>query len=61
VRKVNSEFLSLKDRKELFQSYMEDYNTCTLPSMKYIDINVWEREEARKKAEKAAAKEARLL
>ena len=53
---MNSEALSLKDRKELFASYKEDYNTCTLPSLKYVDINMWEREEARKKAEAAAEK-----
>jgi len=61
VKHVNSEALSLKDRKELFASYKEDYNTCTLPSLKYVDINMWEREEALKKAQAAAEKAAKYV
>ena len=42
--------------KELFKNYMEDYNTATMPSLKYYSLEKWERQEALRKAAKEARK-----
>jgi hypothetical protein len=31
------------DERELFRTFMEDYNTCTLPSRKFYDLAAFER------------------
>lgn len=28
--------------KQYFREYMEDFNTCTLPHEKFIDLEKWE-------------------
>ena len=35
--------------KELFKEYMEDYNTCTFPSEKYYNVEMWEAKQRDKK------------
>ena len=43
---------------EFWATYMEDYNTATLPHKKYYDLEGWERKEAIKKLnKKSTAKE----
>ncbi|CAN0529980.1 unnamed protein product, partial [Ectocarpus sp. 8 AP-2014] len=34
--------LSSVQTKQYFREYMEDFNTCTLPHDKYIDLEKWE-------------------
>ncbi|CAN0363199.1 unnamed protein product [Ectocarpus sp. 12 AP-2014] len=42
------------ETKQYFREYMEDFNTCTLPHEKYIDLEKWEMAEFhRKKASEA--------
>ncbi|CEG40655.1 uncharacterized protein PHALS_10841 [Plasmopara halstedii] len=41
---------------ELFKEYMEDYNTCTLPHVKYYDIERYELKQYQKKQDKARSK-----
>ena len=47
---------SQRDLKEHFSTYVEDFNTATLPHLKYYDYDKWEMNEyARKKREAEAA------
>lgn len=46
VKKSDVEAMSRFEEKELFKSYMEDYNTATLPHNKFYDLEAWERETA---------------
>ena len=50
---------SKREQLELFREYAEDFNTCTLPSDKYYDLEAWETAEyARKlRGERASTKE----
>lgn len=50
-------FLFLIQTKQHFREYMEDFNTCTLPHEKYIDLEKWEMAEYNRKyhTSKAAA------
>lgn len=41
---------------ECFKEYAEDYNTATLPHMKYYDYDKWEMEEYNKKKEESKSK-----
>eukprot|EP00392_Amoebophrya_sp_AT5.2_P005651 g5660.t1 len=34
-----------RHQKELEAAFMEDYNTCTMPSAKYYDLQAWEKNE----------------
>ncbi len=38
VKNVNSETLPKFETRKLFEDYMEDYNTATLPHKKYVSI-----------------------
>ena len=48
VKNVDVDVLPLYEEKELFRTYMEDYNTATLPHRKYYDIAAYEKEKAAK-------------
>ena len=50
---------SKREQLELFREYAEDFNTCTLPSDKYYDLEAWETAEyARKlRGERSSTKE----
>mmetsp|Transcript_20439 Transcript_20439/g.53239 ORF Transcript_20439/g.53239 Transcript_20439/m.53239 type:complete len:386 (-) Transcript_20439:30-1187(-) len=50
---------SKREQLELFREYAEDFNTCTLPSDKYYDLEAWEQAEyARKlRGERSSTKE----
>jgi len=42
------------ESKDMFKSYVEDYNTATLPSEKYYDLHKWECAQAVKRKEREA-------
>jgi len=42
-RQINPETLSKPAQKKLFQSFMEDYNTATLPHEKYYHLESYEK------------------
>ncbi|GAA5908094.1 uncharacterized protein JCM6883_004114 [Sporobolomyces salmoneus] len=41
-RMLNPETLSKQKEKEIFKTFMEDFNTCTLPHEKYYDMKKYE-------------------
>jgi len=49
VRRADAEQLSNWDKKALFKDFMEDFNTCTMPSKKFYDLEKWETKEAAKR------------
>ncbi len=49
VRHSSLEHTNKREQKELEAAFMEDYNTCTMPSVKYYDLQAWERNAARQK------------
>ena len=48
IKKADVETMSRFEEKELFKSFMEDYNTATLPHRKYYNLESYETEERRK-------------
>lgn len=50
VKVANRETLGRKEEADLWATFIEDFNTATLPDKKYYDLTAWER----KCAEKAA-------
>lgn len=44
VKGADLEAVSRYEEKELFRTYMEDYNTATLPHRKYYDLEAYERQ-----------------
>ena len=53
IKNMDVETLPKYEEKELFRTYIEDYNTGTLPHRKYYDLAVYERQKAAKTAEKS--------
>ncbi|KAK9824690.1 hypothetical protein WJX72_012426 [[Myrmecia] bisecta] len=51
-KKVDVELLPKAEEKDLFRSYMEDFNTGTLPHKKYYNLDVYEAQQAAKAAKK---------
>mmetsp|Transcript_91886 Transcript_91886/g.163582 ORF Transcript_91886/g.163582 Transcript_91886/m.163582 type:complete len:289 (-) Transcript_91886:117-983(-) len=49
VRKVNTDALGQMQQKDLFKEFVEDYNTATMPSKKYYNLQVFEQESANKR------------
>jgi len=49
VRKVNTDILGQMQLKDLFKEYVEDYNTATMPSKKYYNIQVFEQQASNKR------------
>jgi len=45
VKNMSAATLSRREQKEMFREFMEDYNTATLPSTKYYDLDRFEREQ----------------
>jgi len=45
VKSLSRGLLNRKEDKELFKEFAEDYNTATLPSLKYYDLESWEKEQ----------------
>lgn len=46
IKNADVESMSRYEEKELFKSYMEDYNTATLPHKKFYNLEAWEKEAA---------------
>ncbi|OZJ06867.1 hypothetical protein BZG36_00210 [Bifiguratus adelaidae] len=42
VKKMNPELITPAKSKELFQGFIEDYNTATMPHEKYYNLEKWE-------------------
>eukprot|EP00933_Yihiella_yeosuensis_P026497 TRINITY_DN20581_c0_g1_i1.p1 TRINITY_DN20581_c0_g1~~TRINITY_DN20581_c0_g1_i1.p1 ORF type:complete len:290 (+),score=109.16 TRINITY_DN20581_c0_g1_i1:61-930(+) len=57
VKKTNTDVLGQMQQRDLFKEYIEDYNTATMPSKKYYNIQAFEMEAARRKKAKNADKE----
>ena len=45
-----------RERQDLWETFVEDFNTCTLPHKKYYDLRAWEVENHSKKSAKASKK-----
>ena len=57
VKKVPSmEALARWEEAELWRTFVEDFNTATLPSEKYYDLAAWQREKAREDAKRRGRK-----
>jgi hypothetical protein len=52
VQKVDIEILPKFEEKELFRTFMEDFNTGTLPHKKYYNLDLYEQRRAEKAAKK---------
>ncbi|EER10499.1 U4/U6.U5 tri-snRNP-associated protein, putative [Perkinsus marinus ATCC 50983] len=50
VKGVDIEALSHVEERKLFEDFVEDFNTATMPSKKYYDIAAWEARQAAKKS-----------
>ncbi|KAK9836123.1 hypothetical protein WJX81_003270 [Elliptochloris bilobata] len=55
VQKVDVESLPKWEEKDMFRTYMEDFNTGTLPHKKYYDLDAYERRRAVKAAKKGSS------
>merc|ERR1712151_694722 len=42
VKKENTDVMGQMQMKDLFKEYIEDYNTATMPSKKYYNLNIWD-------------------
>lgn len=58
AKSINVEILPKWEEKDLFKTYVEDYNTGTLPHKKYYDLDLYERKRALKAAKKGKTVEA---
>ncbi len=52
MAKVDPEVLPKHEERELFKTYVEDYNTATLPHKKYYNIAAYEAKQRAKAAKK---------
>jgi hypothetical protein len=52
VQKVDIETLPKFEERELFRTYMEDFNTGTLPHRKYYNLELYERRRVEKAAKR---------
>ena len=48
--------LDARERNDLWETFVEDFNTCTLPHKKYYDLRAWEVADHNKKAQKHSSK-----
>ncbi|KAJ1486037.1 hypothetical protein T484DRAFT_1791346 [Baffinella frigidus] len=46
--------LPQRAREDLWGTFVEDFNTATLPHEKYYDLSKWEQGESKRKNEKVA-------
>lgn len=56
VAKVDPEALPKHEERELFKTYVEDYNTATLPHKKYYDVAAYEAKQRVKSAKKQSVR-----
>ena len=50
------EALARWEEAELWKTFVEDFNTATLPSEKYYDLAAWQRQKAREDAQRTGKK-----
>merc|ERR1719361_2200828 len=55
VKKENTDAMGQMRMKDLFKEYIEDYNTATMPSKKYYNLQVWDAQETSKRSKKNRA------
>merc|ERR1712187_725696 len=48
-KKVNTDMLGQMQMRDLFKEYIEDFNTATMPSEKYYDLNAWDQKMSMKR------------
>lgn len=56
VKKVNLESLPNWEEKKMFKEYMEDYNTATMPSKKYYNIDTYHKRKMMRQMKKGFKK-----
>lgn len=52
VKKENTDAMGQMQMKDLFKEYIEDYNTATMPSKKYYNLNQWDQLQTNKRSKK---------
>mmetsp|Transcript_60544 Transcript_60544/g.177001 ORF Transcript_60544/g.177001 Transcript_60544/m.177001 type:complete len:283 (+) Transcript_60544:51-899(+) len=52
VKKENTDAMGQMQMKDLFKEYIEDYNTATMPSKKYYNLQVWDQLQTNKRSKK---------
>lgn len=52
VKKANTDGMGQMDMKNLFKEYIEDYNTATMPSKKYYNLQAWDTMMSKKRQKK---------
>mmetsp|Transcript_84638 Transcript_84638/g.274188 ORF Transcript_84638/g.274188 Transcript_84638/m.274188 type:complete len:311 (-) Transcript_84638:50-982(-) len=52
VKKENTDAMGQMQMKDLFKEYIEDYNTATMPSKKYYNLQVWDQLQTSKRSKK---------
>ena len=55
-KNVDYGMLPERERNDLWETFVEDFNTCTLPHKKYYDLRAWEVADHNKKAQKHSSK-----
>merc|ERR1711957_776153 len=52
VKKENTDTMGQMEMKNLFKEYIEDYNTATMPSKKYYNLQLWDAMMSKKRQQK---------
>merc|ERR1719361_2579203 len=52
VKKENTDAMGQMRMKDLFKEYVEDYNTATMPSKKYYNLQSWDQLQTSKRSKK---------
>mmetsp|Transcript_9697 Transcript_9697/g.17030 ORF Transcript_9697/g.17030 Transcript_9697/m.17030 type:complete len:281 (-) Transcript_9697:94-936(-) len=52
VKKADTDQMGQMQLKDLFKEYVEDYNTATMPTKKYYNLQVWDSHQAMKRNKK---------
>mmetsp|Transcript_67017 Transcript_67017/g.178487 ORF Transcript_67017/g.178487 Transcript_67017/m.178487 type:complete len:239 (-) Transcript_67017:221-937(-) len=52
VKKSDTDAMGQMQMKDLFKEYIEDYNTATMPSKKYYNLQVWDQLQTNKRSKK---------
>merc|ERR1719247_2884932 len=57
VKKVNTDAMGQMQMRDLFKEYVEDYNTATMPTKKYYNLQNWDSEMSVKRQKKHRGEE----
>jgi len=52
VKKENTDAMGQMQMKDLFKEYIEDYNTATMPSKKFYNLQLWDAQQTAKLSKK---------